>query len=45
MVVIFGAALLLPFPKGKTRPAGQSEADPATGESPSGRRARPPRHG
>jgi hypothetical protein len=35
MVVIFGAALLLPFPTGKTRPAGQSEADPATGESPS----------
>src|ERR1700689_3101274 len=33
MVVIFGAALLLPFPTGKTRPAGQSEADPATGES------------
>ena len=36
MVVIFGAALLLPFPTGKTRPAGQSEADPATGESQSG---------
>ena len=35
MVVIFGAALLLPFPTGKTLPAGQSEADPATGESPS----------
>ena len=35
MVVIFGVALLLPFPAGKIRPAAQSEADPATGESPS----------
>jgi hypothetical protein len=35
MIVIFGVALLLPFPTGKTRPAEQSEADPATGESPS----------
>src|SRR5258708_17663612 len=32
MVVIFGAALVLPFPKGKTYPAEQSEVDPATGE-------------
>ncbi len=32
MVVIFGAALVLPFPKGKTYPAEQSAVDPATGE-------------
>jgi hypothetical protein len=32
MVVIFGAALLLPFPKGKTYPAEESATDPATGE-------------
>jgi hypothetical protein len=32
MVVIFGAALVLPFPKGKTYPAEQSAIDPATGE-------------
>src|SRR5258707_15166936 len=32
MVVIFGAALVLPFPKGKTYPAEQSVTDPATGE-------------
>jgi hypothetical protein len=32
MVVIFGAALVLPFPKGKTYPAELSEVDPATGE-------------
>jgi hypothetical protein len=32
MVVIFGAALLLPFPKGKTYPAQQEATDPATGE-------------
>jgi hypothetical protein len=39
MVVIFGAALMLPFPKGKTHPAAPSATDPATGEplaSPSG---------
>jgi hypothetical protein len=45
MVVIFGAALLFPFPKGKTYPAEQSAVDPATGEplpaghSPAGTRA------
>src|SRR5258708_29342371 len=40
MVVIFGAALLLPFPKGKTYPAEQSAVDPATGEPlPAGRAA------
>jgi hypothetical protein len=32
MVVIFGAALVLPFPKGKTYSAAQSATDPATGE-------------
>jgi hypothetical protein len=32
MVVIFGAALVLPFPKGKIYPAEQSATDPATGE-------------
>jgi hypothetical protein len=32
MVVIFGAALVLPFPRGKTYPAEQSLVDPATGE-------------
>ena len=32
MVVIFGGALLLPFPKGKTFPAELSAVDPATGE-------------
>jgi hypothetical protein len=32
MVVIFGAALLLPFPRGKILPAEQSATDPATGE-------------
>jgi hypothetical protein len=32
MVVIFGAALVLPFPKGKVYPAKQSATDPATGE-------------
>jgi hypothetical protein len=32
MVVIFGAALILPFPKGKTYPAAESVTDPATGE-------------
>jgi hypothetical protein len=32
MVVIFGAALLLPFPKGKTYPAEQAAVDPVTGE-------------
>ena len=32
MVVIFGAALLLPFPKGRVYPAEPLPADPATGE-------------
>jgi Cytochrome b(N-terminal)/b6/petB len=32
MVVIFGAALVLPFPKGKVYDAEQSATDPATGE-------------
>ncbi len=32
MVVIFGAALLLPFPKAKTYPAEPGPVDPATGE-------------
>ncbi len=32
MVVIFGAALLLPFPKGRVYPAEPQPADPATGE-------------
>ena len=32
MVMIFGAALVLPFPKGKTHSAVQSATDPATGE-------------
>jgi len=32
MVVIFGAALLLPFPKGTTYPPRQAAIDPATGE-------------
>jgi hypothetical protein len=41
MVVIFGAALLLPFPKGKTYPPEQSVIDPATGEPlPTGATAR-----
>ena len=31
MVVIFGAALLLPFPKGRIYPAEQAPVDPATG--------------
>ncbi|HEY5988802.1 MAG TPA: cytochrome b N-terminal domain-containing protein, partial [Streptosporangiaceae bacterium] len=35
MVVIFGAALVLPFPKGRTYPAAEA-ADPATGEPLSG---------
>jgi hypothetical protein len=38
MVVIFGAALLLPFPKGRTYPAGDV-TDPATEEPVSGRPA------
>ena len=29
MVVIFGAALLLPFPKGRTYPPAPADADPA----------------
>jgi hypothetical protein len=41
MVVIFGAALLLPFPKGRTYPAADV-ADPATGEPLSGPPAAPP---
>jgi hypothetical protein len=32
MVVIFGAALVLPFPKGRIYPAEESAVDPATGE-------------
>jgi hypothetical protein len=36
MVVIFGAALLLPFPQGRVYPAAEPPADPATGE-PAGR--------
>jgi hypothetical protein len=41
MVVIFGAALVLPFPKGKTYPAEESVIDPATGELlPAGQEAR-----
>jgi hypothetical protein len=32
MVVIFGAALLLPFPKGRVYPAEEPPVDPATGE-------------
>jgi hypothetical protein len=45
MVVIFGAALLLPFPKGKTYPAEQSAIDPATGEPlPAGHTAAEARH-
>src|ERR1051326_555482 len=32
MVVIFGAALLLPFPKGRIYPAEEPPVDPATGE-------------
>jgi hypothetical protein len=36
MVVIFGAALLLPFPKGRTYPPGPMPADPAQDEPPSG---------
>jgi hypothetical protein len=41
MVVIFGAALLLPFPRGRTYPAADV-ADPATGEPLSGPPAAPP---
>src|SRR5215469_9354666 len=45
MVVIFGAALVLPFPKGKTYPAEQSATDPATGEPlPAGGTAAEARH-
>ncbi len=36
MVVIFGGALLLPFPRDKTYPAEQAPAGPATGEPPPG---------
>jgi hypothetical protein len=32
MVVIFGVALVLPFPKGRVYPAGAAPVDPATGE-------------
>src|SRR6266568_2365223 len=41
MVVIFGAALLLPFPRGRTYPAADV-ADPATGEPRAGPPAAPP---
>ncbi len=41
MVVIFGAALLLPFPRGRTYPAADV-ADPATGEPLAGPPAAPP---
>jgi Cytochrome b(N-terminal)/b6/petB len=41
MVAIFGAALLLPFPKGHTYP-GEDAADPATGEPLAGLRAAGP---
>jgi hypothetical protein len=45
MVVIFAAALLLPFPKGKIYPAEQSAIDLATGEAlPPGRSPTAPRH-